>query len=583
MHVDDRLATVLSAHAESVVARRIQYRQLVDLLGTTPAGARGEQLDAALVRLAELAKQVPADERAKAISGSGTRLRNPRLVAELAAGDTVVALAAIRAARLAEHDWLDLIPALPLAARGLLRTRRDLGAVVEARLDQLGITDRALPAAPIPQSTDATELTAPLATPDPDPTPAPAPAAEAAAISAPIEGIGAIVRRIEAFRRNREQAGDLHAANDSPRLPLGERDAAFSRIAAFSFATDSAGRIGWAEPHVGGMAIGLLLPVGSTVQTDGAGADLSEAFMRRLPIRAGRITLEGAPAIAGEWQVDAAPDFDDAGHFTGYVGRFRRPAPPRASRGNLEADRIRQVLHELRTPVNAIQGFAEVIQQQLFGTTPHEYRALAAGIAADAARMLAGFEELDRYARLDSGSLSAERGSAELAMMVAGIVHQLETFTAARSSGFTLDAAAGEMAVALAPEAAEQLGWRLLATLAANARPGEILALSLAPADTSAAGTGAAVRLIAQLPEALAAQDDVFEAAPPQTGQALSAGMFGSGFTLRLAAAEARSVGGLLAREGANLILCLPCAEAPEPSANTCLPIDDNTVASAAG
>ena len=58
------------------------------------------------------------------------------------------------------------------------------------------------------------------------------------------------------------------------------------------------------------------------------------------------------------------------------------------------------MLHELRTPVNAIQGFAEVIQQQLFGPTPHEYRALAAGIAGDAARILSAFEELDRLAGL---------------------------------------------------------------------------------------------------------------------------------------------------------------------------------------
>src|SRR3546814_16785415 len=62
-----------------------------------------------------------------------------------------------------------------------------------------------------------------------------------------------------------------------------------------------------------------------------------------------------APAIEGQWIVDAQPRFSGAsGHFQGYIGRFRRPAPdvveltPQAR----EAERIRQLLHELRTPVN---------------------------------------------------------------------------------------------------------------------------------------------------------------------------------------------------------------------------------------
>jgi signal transduction histidine kinase len=83
------------------------------------------------------------------------------------------------------------------------------------------------------------------------------------------------------------------------------------------------------------------------------------------------------------------------------------------------------LLHELRTPVNAIQGFAEVIQQQLFGPTPHEYRALAAVVAADSAVMLAGFEELDRYARLDSGTLSLASGECDLAAALDALVSRM--------------------------------------------------------------------------------------------------------------------------------------------------------------
>ena len=38
MHVDDRLATVLGARVDSIVGRRIQYRQLIDIVGTAGAG-----------------------------------------------------------------------------------------------------------------------------------------------------------------------------------------------------------------------------------------------------------------------------------------------------------------------------------------------------------------------------------------------------------------------------------------------------------------------------------------------------------------------------------------------------------------
>jgi signal transduction histidine kinase len=62
----------------------------------------------------------------------------------------------------------------------------------------------------------------------------------------------------------------------------------------------------------------------------------------------------------------------------------------------------------------------------LFGPAPHEYRALAATIAADAARVLAGFEELDRLARLGSGTLELERGEADLAAILSSTAAHLQ-------------------------------------------------------------------------------------------------------------------------------------------------------------
>ena len=123
-------------------------------------------------------------------------------------------------------------------------------------------------------------------------------------------------------------------------------------------------------------------------------SQITRSIRRLLPLRAARLNLSGAPAITGDWQIDAVPWFDPAGgRLAGWRGRFRRlpiaaqAAPPSAAAG--EADRIRQLLHELKTPVNAIQGYAEAMQQGLFGPIGHEYRAMSADIASDAARILA--------------------------------------------------------------------------------------------------------------------------------------------------------------------------------------------------
>ena len=147
MHFDDRLGTVLRLRAEGAALQRVQLRQLVDLLGTAPVDAHGDQIEAAYARFAELARSVPPAERAAMLTDSGLRLRSPRLVAALGAGEEAVARAALVKARLDEEQWLDLIPALPPAARGHLRERSDLPPAVQGLLDRLGAHGRGLPPA----------------------------------------------------------------------------------------------------------------------------------------------------------------------------------------------------------------------------------------------------------------------------------------------------------------------------------------------------------------------------------------------------------------------------------------------------
>jgi signal transduction histidine kinase len=553
MYFDDRLATVLRARASGQATARILYRQLLDLLGTMPVEAQGPQIDAACDRLGELGEAISSAERARMLRDPGMRLRNPRLIALLADGDSAVAAAAIEKAELSEDEWLDLAPALPIPARGLVRRRRDLGPRAEALFDRLGMARPGLPAAEevVVAPPQVAERPVPLAE-------RPVPLAER---NGRPSGIGAIVQRIEDFRKARAPLHGQGAAHDAPHLPFGGEGLALTpiQIRAFDFATDSEGCIVWSDPGMAPMAVGLRLTSRETAGSSAARRAIFAALRRRQPIRAMPFEIAGAPAIAGRWLIDAAPRFDpQSGSYTGYAGRMRRPQlaeQAQAKAGpDTDSDRMRQLLHELRTPINAIQGFAEVIQQQMFGPAPHEYRSLAAGIAGDAALILAAFEELDRLARLDSGSIALAAGACDIAAVITATVTQLEVFTGPRASGFALEIT-GEPAldIALGPDDAERLIWRLLATLAAATAPGEILAVS-------AAQRGGMVELGFALPASLAALAgaQLLEATAGAGPRGLSAGMFGTGFTLRLAAAEVKAAGGTFERRGNSLEISLP-------------------------
>ncbi|MPS70854.1 MAG: sensor histidine kinase [Novosphingobium sp.] len=604
MHFDDRLATVLRLPSSADTLARIQYRQLIDILGRLPADAQSAAIDAGFARVVELGAVIPAADRARLVRQPLQPLTNPRLLAIFAEAEPEVATAAIGTARLDTEAWVGLVPALPVRARGILRHRRDLGPEVERLLERLGILDRGLPpcesaeAVDEPLEPEPLDLLDEIAPPEPaqieptqiEPTPLeqppigapashPIPFAEfeqaAASLKAPPSpttneaGIGAIVRRIEEFRKARES----HASDAAPRLPLGDSAAAVFP-AAMDFTTDAEGRICWADgPHASAL-IGLNLAAHDPAMAEPHHAPaphpaahmpgLALSMRHRQPLRAVPIEIAGAPAVSGDWQVDAVPHFDSAsGRFTGYAGRLRRPgkvaavdAVPTAEPS--EADRMRQVLHELRTPANAIQVAAEIIQQQLYGPAPHEYRALAAAIAGDCAHILAGFEELDRLVKLESGVLGIESGECDLASVLEETVARLKAWTEPRRSGFALpEGQAPGLLLAIDRTEVERLVWRIFAVLAGMTAPDEILRLTWTC-------EGGRIGLRIALPTLLIARtaQSLFETPASERGQSLSTGMFGIGFTLRLAAAEASAAGGGLLREDNDLKLWLPALTA---------------------
>lgn len=613
MHFDDRLETVLRLPDSGDGLARIQYRQLIDIIGRLPGDAQSETLDAGFAKLTALASRIPASDRARLLRQPLQPIINARLLSHLVEAEPDVASAAIGSARLDDTEWLALIPALPVRARGILRHRRDLSQTVETLLETLGVHDRGLPPATLemteavemvetieavePAPTIASPASAPAPAPAPEPTPASptdedeyisedvlelldmvdnpppptsltewakaratkdqmAPAPSTASADA---GIGAIVRRIEEFRKAREAHGTFLSGTDAPQLPLGDGYSSTERRArSIDFTTDQEGRIRWADGPYAAAVFGLSL-IANDDGTLSDPASPAAAIRQRVPLRAARLLVDGAAAVSGEWQIDALPLFEPiTGRFIGYCGRLRRPVTALADAtadASSEAGRMREILHELRTPANAIQVAAEIIQQQLYGPAPHEYRALAAAIASDCAHILAGFEELDRLVKLETGALQLEAGECDMAQILAQTVSRLRSWTDPRRSGFAIDSDALQtsLTVALDSSEADLLVWRLFAAIAGATAPDETLALSW----TEDHG-GVAVRVA--LPAALAArpESELFSSIPGERGQSLSAGMFGIGFALRLGAAEAAAAGGRLYREDNLLCLWLP-------------------------
>lgn len=361
MRFDDSLSTVLAADTSTAFGAQSAYRQIVDLL----ARRRVAVSPALLARLEELRPRVPV--AARVASARGLTLATPPepLIAFFAADEPAVAAAALRTVTLDDSGWDVLLPRIGPAGRAVLRSRTDLPASVLRALAAFGPVDFTI-------GFERGESAAPA-----DPVPAPALPAEAPAVPAPPPPhgfpIAELVDRIAAFQR-----GDAAAAMDPP------------PTTAFAFEADRHGRVRWTDAEPRGALLGL--------RFDGA---LADAARCRVAARGVQITLPAGSALHGDWRVDGEPAFDDEGRYVGLRGVARRT--DKAPAGNGEA--IRRLVHELRTPMNAISGFAELMNGELLGPVAPVHRTAAGAIHADMAALISAIEDLDVAARIDGHAL----------------------------------------------------------------------------------------------------------------------------------------------------------------------------------
>jgi signal transduction histidine kinase len=568
LRFDDSLSTVLASDADNGFGAQATWRQLVDLMGRGKVPAESETL----ARLRGLRPKVAGPVRAASARALAITRPPAALVALFAEDDLAIAAPVLRTAGLAAADWLALLPGLSPAGRSVLRHRRDLPSEVVRGLESFGSVDFVIGHdAPAASQAEPAEPAPALAEP-----PVAAPLAET-----PFQPLADVARHLplvaEALRRAEEpppvraeakrfEIAELKARIDAFQEarpePGTQMATAVAEPDSFRFETDAVGTIRWIDGGARAALVGLSLahsaPQG-LAQIDGGAAG---AFRDRARFTDARLLVEGHSSAAGAWRLSGVPAFDSrSGRFTGYRGVGRRPRADEAAepQGRAASESLRQLIHELRTPTNAIAGFAELIETQLLGPVATPYRERAEEIRRQTDALLAAIEDLDTAARIQGQALDLRASSVALEPMVARILADLAPLARLRGAGIAFDPD-GEHHVHADDRAAERLVGRLLAALLSVCAPGERLKARVkGKADGS-------VALQVDRPAALVALGDDSllsidaDAIADATGASEGVPLLGTSFALRLARNLAGELGGSLAIGPARLTLRLPAA-----------------------
>ncbi|WP_433910899.1 sensor histidine kinase [Sphingomonas yabuuchiae] len=606
MRFDDSLATILSADTATPFGAQTAWRQLIDLIsrGRVPADPP------MLARLAELRDAVAEGVRVASarILSSG---HPPAALVGFFAQDTMaVAATVLRNVDLADDDWLGILPNLTPRTRSILRHRRNLSETVMRGLESFGSVDFVLPnmsgpvdatmSAALPIEAAPEPVTEPAARvpeqPEPGVTPKPMtaepvaeaePMAEAEPVSilldpvptqaaTPFVALGQVARSLpfmaEAMRHApptaappRYEIADLVARIDAFNQRREETTGVPQRDAGpvhFDFETDANGLILGVEGVTRGPLVGVSIAetaMQGLAQFDGVAMG---AFRRRSGFRDARLEIGGSSAAAGSWRVSAMPFFDPAsGRYAGYRGSGRRPrrdemanvveAAPETS----SSDSLRQLVHELRTPANAVAGFAELIESELLGPVAPVYRDRASAIRAMAADLLASVEDLDTAARIEGHVLELRPSIVPLVPLIQRVLVDLRPLAELRRAEIRFDMSSSPLCALADDRASERLLTRLFSVLLSNCVVGERLSAQL-----SADQGMAALRIDRPLSLTVEADAGLLSEAGDEE-QRDGAPLLGTGFSLRLIDKLGAEMGGGLTIGLHRVVLALPIGE----------------------
>ena len=547
---DDRLNTVLAQPAANPHDRAIRWRQLVELL------ARADDLSSPSAQLALLevrSDSVVVDPQVRAAAARA--VARPKLPIELIyafAADAISVSAPILAALdLRDHQWMQVIDRASAESRRFIRslhpnvpdltpvpvTTSNPPSVVEAEVVQEPIGPTIVQAEP-----QFKEPEAPPPPPPPAPTPAPV---------MPIPSISEVLARIENLRQDRQFDRTEPEAAPTFASALRPRRSIESAAPLFRWECGPSGEIAWVDGVPRGPLIGRSLA--QPGEHNGVDPRIHRAFSVRAPFRDAVLTVSGEGPTAGEWKLSGVPAFEPMdGRFAGYRGvavRAGETAPEdlQVSRGGeVDQNAVRELVHELKTPLNAIIGFAEIIDGQYLGPAEATYRARAAEIVLQGRLLLSAIEDLDVAAQLRSLS-GAVDGSTDLNALLTALLPDLKDQAGRRGAQFEINLSRAPAIAGLDKAVLERLVRRFCSALIEVAGPRERLSANVD------CDVGQCLISLTR-PEAMRAWSETQMFGRDED----SKNVFTSGLSLKLARGIAQTAGGDLRVSGDRLVLVLP-------------------------
>ena len=511
MRFDDRLLTVLNQPAGDRHDIAVRWRQLVDLVARAGSNAASPTVAKALESIRADAPKVDENLRAAAARAVAALPLPLGLLEYFASDGLAVAAPVLAAATLQLEEWQSVIGAADEETRRFIETLHP-----EIRTD--GHT------APSADLTDKL-VEHPAEEPPPE--------------TAATPSLHEVVQRIERRRRSRSmmrRGGLTPAAQTSPAL--------------FRWECGPGGEIAWVDGAPRGALIGRSIARAPNGDGDGVHPDVIRAFSVRAPFRDAALNVAGDGLVSGEWKISGVPAFDPAdGRFRGYRGvalreREEAQVAEEAAQALADPDSLRELVHEIKTPLNAIIGFAEIIEGQYLGPADRRYRERAQEIVRQARLLLTAIDDLDFAAKVHSPAGGAHQ-RVNLSELVEGIAPALRNLAEERRVELDGPRLVRDATAATEPELADRLIFRMCSALIAQADAGERLRLSLERA-------GERWRLSLTRPERLAGLPE----------QQLLGGEvdFEQGFSLRLVQGLARIAGAELVAPRGTVALLFPRA-----------------------
>ena len=525
MHFDDRLQTLLAAPVADAHDRAVRWRQLVDLLARVEPGADGAGTGEALELVRREAFAIDEEVRAATLRAIAGRSISPALLTILAAQPVRIAAPLFAGLSLSAADAEQVLAAADAEVRALVHVE----------------------AAPTPEPE-----------PEPEPEREPEPVFEPKAPPA-APTISDMVSRIERLQQQRTPAHRPSPAPPPPRRRPPPAKTSDGRL--FEWESDASGHVAWVEGAPRGVFVGR--PLGG----DGVGL-LDREVVNRLALRHPFIDVPLAlgELLAGTWSATGVPAFDPStGRFLGYRGLARRTdgaaaAPERQREPDLDA--LREMVHEIKTPLNAIIGFAEIIDGQYLGPAHRLYRERAATIVGQARLLLDAVEDLDFAATLRADLHGAhlkgqDRVGGSLAELFPPIAAEIEQCLAASEGVLELDIDDQRHRCALSPEMVSRLLRRLLLSLCKLVGRGEAFRIAVTRRGTMCLLTIARPHALDGFGEAQLLDPAFDPSGGDEAGGNEERGI-GLGFALRLVRGLAKVAGGSLVIDEHRITLELP-------------------------